>query len=173
VGQRLWIAKIPDGILTWDRSAGSYRQFRPNKSFKPNPLRGFVLNDSAAPLSRLTDSWRVGVRRRMKLMDAHSTTSKSQSPLRPVVAALLLGFVTTAVTYGAALACAAAQLHSAVVIFAWPTFALTGLLPAGEAVTSDSPENPWPALASVALAWLIYSALWYLWLGRRRSVSAA
>src|SRR5688572_26238613 len=43
------------------RWADSYRQFRPNKSFKPNPLRGFVLNDSAAPLSRLTDSWRVGL----------------------------------------------------------------------------------------------------------------
>ena len=104
-------------------------------------------------------------------MDAQSTTP--EGPRRPFIAASLFGVATTAITYGAALACAAAQLHSAVVALAWPTFALTRLLPPGAPVTSGSLENPWPLLASIALAWLIYSSLWYLWLGRRRSVSAA
>jgi hypothetical protein len=107
------------------------------------------------------------------LMDAQSATQVIPPRRRPFVSALLLGFVTTAITYGVALACAAAQLHSAVVILAWPTFALIGLLPPGAPVTSDSPENPWPLLASIAVAWLIYSSLWYFWLGRRRYTAAA
>ena len=123
--------------------------------------------------SRFAARLNSGVRRRGKLMDAHSKTAENSQRRRPFVVVLVLGFVTTAITYGAALACAAAQLHSAVVILAWPTFALTRLLPPSAPVTSGSPENPWPLLASVALAWLIYSSLWYLWLGRRRSMAVA
>ena len=104
-------------------------------------------------------------------MDDQGTTP--ECPRRPFVVAIFWGLATTAINYGAALACAAAQLHSAVVALAWPTFALTRLLPPGAPVTSGSPENPWPALASIALAWLIYAFLWYLWLGRRHSLSAA
>jgi hypothetical protein len=43
------------------RWRGVMGKWRPNKSFKPNPLRGFVLNDSVAPLSGLSDLWRVGL----------------------------------------------------------------------------------------------------------------
>ena len=95
---------------------------------------------------------------------AHSLEPRRQL----IVKSLLAGFATTAVTYLAALACAAAQLHSAVVVLAWPSFALGTLLPTGEPVTSGSPSSPcWP-LATLGIAWLIYSSLWYFWFGRRR-----
>jgi len=106
-------------------------------------------------------------------MGIRSITLESTRRRRPLIVSLSLGLATVVITYGAALACAAVQLHSAVVILMWPSFTLIRLLPAGAPVTSDSPENPWPMLASVALAWLVYSSLWYLWLGRRRSMSAA
>jgi hypothetical protein len=102
-------------------------------------------------------------------MAAQSSTQAHSASLwrRPIVNALLAGFATTVLTYLVALACAAAQLHSAVVVLAWPTFALTRLLPPGEPVTSGSPSSPWWPLATVAVAWVIYSSLWYFWLGRQ------
>jgi hypothetical protein len=95
---------------------------------------------------------------------AHSATPRR----RLIIKSLAAGFATTAATYLLALACVAAQLHSLVVVLAWPAFALTRLLPPGELVTPDSPSSPWQPLAAVGIAWLIYSSLWYFWLGRRQ-----
>ena len=87
--------------------------------------------------------------------------------------ALLAGFLIMLGTYLAALACAAAQLHSAVVILMWPTFLLTRLMPAGEPVTPDTPSGLWLPLAGIAFAWLIYSVATYFWLGRRANRGSA
>ena len=104
-----------------------------------------------------------------------ATGSQKQPPSprrRLVTKSLLVGLTITVATYLAALACAAAQLHSAAVFLAWPTFVLTGLMPPGEPVTSGSPSDPWWPLATVGVAWLIYSSLCYYWLGRRRAAGA-
>lgn len=106
------------------------------------------------------------------LKDDRSNSASSTLRRRPF-AALVLGFVTTMLTYGSALAFAAAQLHTAVVILAWPTFVLVRLLPPGPPVTSGSPQTPWLMPGSVVVAWLMYSTLWYFWLGRRRYTAVA
>ena len=86
---------------------------------------------------------------------------------RHIVKAMIAGLAITLATYLAALACAAAQLHSAVVVLAWPTFAITRLLPPGEPVTCCSPSSPWLLFSTVGVAWLIYSVASYFWFNRR------
>jgi hypothetical protein len=83
------------------------------------------------------------------------------------VKSTLAGLSITIATYLAALACAAAQLHSAVVVLAWPSFVVTRLLPPGEPVTCCSPSSPLLLLTTVGVAWLFYSAVCYIWFSRR------
>ena len=82
--------------------------------------------------------------------------------------AVFAGFAITVATYLAALACAAAQLHSAVSLLLWPSTVLAHLLDDGTPVTFDSPSPLWQPLAHFALAWLIYSTASFFWLSRKR-----
>jgi hypothetical protein len=106
-------------------------------------------------------------------MAAQKAISTPTSAVRSGWVALLAGAAITLATYGAALVCAWAQLHSAVVVLAWPTFALVTLFPASEPVTYNSPASPWPALGTIVVAWLFYSAVCQLWLRRRRAPAVA
>ena len=81
--------------------------------------------------------------------------------------AIAFGLLVTVTTYLAAMASAAAQHITAAIVLAWPMFVVLKALPAGEDVTTGSPSNPWPFLASVALAWLIYSLGALIWLRHR------
>ena len=104
------------------------------------------------------------------MASATSIKAKTSVPCHSL-RAVLYGLAIAVATYLAALACAAAQLHAAVVALMWPTSVLTRLFPPGEPVTYDSPSTPWLPLAGFALAWLIYSVASFYWL-RRRHISA-
>ena len=78
-----------------------------------------------------------------------------------------IGLVVTVATFGAAAICYAQQLHTAVVILAWPFFIFIQLIPAGEPVTTGSPSESWPAIAGLAFGWLIYSSIAYVFLRYR------
>ena len=104
-------------------------------------------------------------------MSTRDTKQLGSTSARSVRKALLAGGLITLGTYSLALVCAVAQLHTAVVALAWPTFAITGLLPPGEPVTYDSPSSPWLPLSTLLVAWVFYSAVWYIW-HRYRNVTA-
>ena len=87
--------------------------------------------------------------------------------------ASFIGLIVTVASYATALIFAAAQLHTAVVIFAWPIFMFLRMQPAGEPVTTGSPSNPWPLIVGAIFGWLLYSTVSYFWLWiRSLSVSA-
>ncbi|GAB1597215.1 hypothetical protein [Lysobacter claricitrinus] len=104
-------------------------------------------------------------------MGIRGTKHTGSASARPVRKALLVGGLIAAGTYGLALLCAVAQLNAAVVALAWPTFAITALLPPGEPVTYDLPSSPWLPLSTLFAAWAFYSAAWYIW-HRYRNISA-
>ena len=81
--------------------------------------------------------------------------------------ALLVGLLAMTASLAAMLMCAAAQLHTAVVIFGWPIFLMARALSTGEPVAGDSPENPWPLVVGLAFGWLVYSSLAFYWLRQR------
>jgi hypothetical protein len=97
----------------------------------------------------------------------------ASAALHKLILSALAGLAITVTTYLAALACAAMQFHTAVVVLAWPSFALTRILPAGEPVTSDSPSTLWLPVTGFALAWIIYSSASFYLFRRRRLSSGA
>jgi hypothetical protein len=102
-------------------------------------------------------------------MAAVTSPKVGQGAKPPLLRAVLAGFVISVATYLAALACAAAQLHSAVALLLWPSSVLGKLLDDGTPVTFGSPSPLWQPLAHFALAWLLYSVASFFWLSRKET----